>query len=83
MGDASLAVGRVQEHVRERPVGQVPLAEHRDLGVEVGANSAVTAYRDLDRRRGRERLHDIITSSSAGVPAALTELVTLGGIRAR
>jgi transposase len=38
----------------------------------------VAAYRDPDRTRGRARMQAVITSLSAGVPAALTELTTLG-----
>ena len=38
----------------------------------------VAAYRDPDRVRGRARIQAVITSISVGVPAALTELTTLG-----
>ena len=36
------------------------------------------AYRDPDRVRGRARMRAVIASLSAGVPAALVELTTLG-----
>jgi hypothetical protein len=35
-----LAVDGVQEHVGERHPGQAPVPEHRDLGVQVGADPA-------------------------------------------
>jgi transposase len=38
----------------------------------------VAAYRAPDRSRGRQLMHRLIDSLSSGVPAALTELITLG-----
>ena len=38
----------------------------------------ITAYREPDRARGRELMTKLIDSLSHGVPAALTELITLG-----
>jgi transposase len=38
----------------------------------------IAAYREPDRARGRTRMVDLIGSVSQGVPAALTELITLG-----
>ncbi len=38
----------------------------------------ITAYREPDRTRGRELLSKLITTLSHGVPATLTELITLG-----
>ncbi|MGO4600384.1 ISL3 family transposase [Terrabacter sp. 2YAF2] len=38
----------------------------------------ITAYREPDRNRGRELMTAVIDAVSAGVPAALTELITLG-----
>jgi transposase len=38
----------------------------------------VAAYRHPDRRHGRRIMAEVITSLSAGVPVALTELATLG-----
>jgi transposase len=54
-----------------------------DAHVEVEATWAVyqrmiTAYRDPDRTRGRAVIVSLIDSISHGVPAALTELITLG-----
>lgn len=38
----------------------------------------IAAYREPDRTRGRELMAAVIESVSSGVPAALTELITLG-----
>jgi len=51
--------------------------------VEVEATWAVyqrliAAYREPDRERGRELMRQLIDSISRGVPAALTEVITLG-----
>ncbi|WP_042915045.1 transposase, partial [Mycobacterium canetti] len=37
-----------------------------------------SAYRNPDRRRGRELMSALIESISDAVPAALTEVITLG-----
>jgi transposase len=56
---------------------------HGDTHVEVEATWAIyqrmiAAYREPDRKLGKELMEKLIDSLSAGVPAALTELVTLG-----
>jgi hypothetical protein len=38
----------------------------------------IAAYREPDRARGRELMEQLITSVSQGVPATLTEVITLG-----
>ena len=38
----------------------------------------IAAYREPDRKRGRELMRYLIDSVSHGVPAALTEVITLG-----
>jgi transposase len=38
----------------------------------------ITAYRDPDRKRGRELMTNLITSVASGVPAALVEVTKLG-----
>ena len=38
----------------------------------------ITAYREPDRGIGRQRMEKLIDSLSAGVPAALTEVIRLG-----
>jgi transposase len=38
----------------------------------------ITAYREPDRTRGRQLMTTLINALSSGVPAALTELITLG-----
>ena len=43
----------------------------------------IAAYRHPDRRHGRGELNALITSLSSGVPAALTEVRTLGRTLAR
>jgi transposase len=54
-----------------------------DVHVEVEVTwgvyqQTITAYRDPDRTKGRQLMSRLIESLSAGVPAALTELITLG-----
>ncbi|MBA2774588.1 MAG: ISL3 family transposase [Nocardioidaceae bacterium] len=54
-----------------------------DVHVEVEATwgtyqRIITAYREPDRTRGRDLMSTLIESLSAGVPHALTELITLG-----
>ena len=54
-----------------------------DEHVEVGATWAVyqatiAAYREPDRTRGRQLMRRLIDSISHNVPAALSEVVTLG-----
>ena len=41
----------------------------------------IAAYREPDRRSGRELMVQLIDSVSSGVPAALTEITTLGRTR--
>ncbi len=55
-----------------------------DAHVEVEATRGIyqrmiAAYREPDRRRGRELMSKLIDTISHSVPAALTELITLGG----
>jgi transposase len=38
----------------------------------------IAAYREPDRAKGQELMHKLIESLSHGVPAALSELITLG-----
>jgi len=40
--------------------------------------SMITAYRDPDRRHGRDLMQHLIDSLSHGVPGVLTEIITLG-----
>ena len=54
-----------------------------DAHVEVETTWAVyqnmiTAYREPDRRKGRELMQKLIGSLSDGVPKALSEVITLG-----
>lgn len=64
---------------RQRLTALFSLDEH----VQVEATWAlyqrmIIAYRDPDRSRGRQLMTALIDSLSRGVPAALTELITLG-----
>jgi len=43
----------------------------------------IAAYRELDRAKGRQLMTRLIASTSRGVPAALTEIITLGGTLTR
>ena len=55
-------------------------AEHLEIEVTWAVYQAmVAAYRHTDRHHGRQMMQQLISSLSHGVPAALTELVTLGG----
>jgi transposase len=54
-----------------------------DKHVEVEATwgiyqSMIAAYREPDRKKGRELMEKVIASVSQGVPATLTEITTLG-----
>jgi len=58
-------------------------AIHDDAHVEVEATwgiyqKMIAAYREPDRQRGKELMVKLIDALSHGVPATLTELVTLG-----
>ena len=58
-------------------------AIHGDAHVQVEATwgiyqRMIAAYREPDRKLGKELMEKLIASLSTGVPAALTELVTLG-----
>jgi transposase len=55
------------------------LEEHVEVEATWGIyQRMITAYREPDRTRGRELMRAVIESLSTGVPAALTELITLG-----
>jgi transposase len=53
--------------------------EHVEVEVTWGVyQRMITAYRDPDRKKGREVMSRLIESISDGVPAALTEIAKLG-----
>ena len=56
--DAGFAVGRVEEHVRVRAVRERPIAERRDVLVEVAADPR--HLRLADPGVGTERLHQVV-----------------------
>ena len=56
-----------------------PRDEHIEVEVTRGIyQRMIAAYRHPDRTAGRQAMSNLITSLTSGVPAALTELVTLG-----
>ena len=55
------------------------LEEHVEVEATWGVyQRMISAYREPDRKKGRELMTAVIESVSAGVPAALTEVITLG-----
>ena len=64
---------------RMRLVAQFAVEDHVEVEATWGIyQRMITAYRDPDRARGRELMHAVIDALRVGVPAALTELLTLG-----
>ena len=69
-----------------RPAGRPCSTDEQHVEVEATwavYQRMVAAYRDPDRRRGRQQLVDRITSLRSGVPAGLSELRTLRRTLAR
>ena len=56
--DPGLAVGRIEEHVRELLVGQIPIGERCDLLVQVGADPR--HLRLADPGLGTQRLNQVV-----------------------
>ena len=64
---------------RMRLVALFAVEDHVEVEATWGIyQRMITAYRDPDRTRGRELMHAVIDALRVGVPAALTELLTLG-----
>ncbi len=64
---------------KDRLVALFKLDEHVEVEATWGIyQRMITAYREPDRSRARELMEKLIESVSVGVPAALTELITLG-----
>jgi transposase len=64
---------------RERIRRLFAVEEHVELEATWGIyQTMIAAYREPDRKRGRELMSKMIDSLSHGVPAALTEVRTLG-----
>jgi transposase len=64
---------------RMRLVALFAVEDHVEVEATWGIyQRMITAYRDPDRARGRELMHAVIDALRVGVPAALTELLTLG-----
>jgi hypothetical protein len=64
---------------RMRLVALFAVEDHVEVEATWGIyQRMIAAYRDPDRARGRELMHAVIDALRVGVPAALTELLTLG-----
>ena len=64
---------------RERLTRLFAVDEHVEVEATWGIyQRMIAAYREPDRARGRELMTELIDSVSHGVPAALTEVITLG-----
>ncbi len=64
---------------KDRLVTLFKLDEHVEVEATWGIyQRMITAYREPDRTRARELMEKLIESLNVGVPAALTELITLG-----
>lgn len=71
--------GLLTDKQKDRLEALFAVEEHVEVEATWGIyQRMITAYREPDRKRGRELMEKLITSISAGVPAALTELITLG-----
>ncbi len=64
---------------KDRLHGLFAVDEHVQVEATWGIyQRMITAYREPDRTKGRDHMEKLITSVSQGVPAALSEVVTLG-----
>jgi transposase len=64
---------------KDRLAGLFAIEEHVEVEATWGIyQRMIAAYREPDRTRGRQLMTALIESISHGVPAALTELITLG-----
>ncbi|MGO4604338.1 ISL3 family transposase [Terrabacter sp. 2YAF2] len=71
--------GLLTDKQQDRLSALFAVAEHVEVEATWGIyQRMIGAYREPDRTRGRELMTALIASLSAGVPAALTELITLG-----
>ena len=71
--------GLLTDRQKDRLAALFAVEEHVEVEATWGIyQRMIGAYRDPDRTRGRELMQGVIASVSAGVPAALTELITLG-----
>lgn len=71
--------GLLTDKQKDRLAALFAVEEHVEVEATWGLyQRMITAYREPDRKRGRELMEKLIASISAGVPAALTELITLG-----
>lgn len=71
--------GLLTDKQKDRLAALFATEEHVEVEATWGIyQRMITAYREPDRSRGRELMSTLIESVSAGVPAALTEVITLG-----
>ena len=71
--------GLLTDKQKDRLAGLFKLDEHVEVEATWGIyQRMIAAYREPDRARGRELMEKLIESVSVGVPAALTEIITLG-----
>ena len=71
--------GLLTDKQKDRLQALFRVEEHVEIEVTWGIyQRMIGAYREPDRARGRQLMHAVIESLSSGVPAALTELITLG-----
>lgn len=67
------------EKQRGRLVSLFSIEDHVEVEATWGVyQQMITAYRDPDRRKARHLMQALITSVSHGVPAALSEIISLG-----
>ena len=71
--------GLLTDKQKDRLQALFRVEEHVEVEATWGIyQRMIAAYREPDRARGRQLMHGVIESLSSGVPAALTELITLG-----
>ena len=71
--------GLLTDKQKDRLQALFRVEEHVEVEATWGIyQRMIGAYREPDRARGRQLMHGVIESLSSGVPAALTELITLG-----
>jgi len=71
--------GLLTDKQKDRLAALFAVEEHVEVEATWGIyQRMIAAYRHSDRTQGRELMRTLIDSVSAGIPAALTELITLG-----
>jgi transposase len=71
--------GLLTDKQKDRLAALFATEEHVEVEATWGIyQRMIAAYREPDRTRGRDLMRGVIESVTTGVPAALTELITLG-----